>query len=135
MQKITRWSPDTCGCKVDIEWEWITIDDNGTPKSVPNILEHRLITPCGCHQSHTGTDILLENQTKNKAIQAVAEASPAELGKLNDNGSVSPNLDKLSYSFDKDRNLTIISTDKTVDMVKIQAELDSKLGAGKVSIG
>lgn len=122
--KVTRWSPDTCGCKIDIEWD----TDN------PNVHTHNLITACPAHSGKSGSDILVENQTKNIAIQAVAE-SEVKLAKLTDDGKTTPNLDKLSYSFDQDRKLTIISKDKTVDMVKIQDELNTKLGIGKVSIG
>lgn len=121
MQKITRWSPDTCGCKVDIHWD----TDN------PNVHTHELIEACEAHKSNTGNDILLENQTKNKAIQSVAESS-SDFAKLTDDGKVIPDQNKLSFEFDKDRKLKIITKVASADLAKIQSGLDAKFGTGKI---
>ena len=124
MEKITRWSPDTCGCVIEIDWDTDT----------PNVQSHRLVSPCPCHQNCTGSDVLIENQTKNKAMQIVAETN-ADLAQLTDGGQVIPNLSKLSFCYDSNRKLTILTKGAVVDYSQIQTELDKKLGTGSVSIG
>jgi len=135
----TLHSTDTCKCKRLFKWDSDDPLRIETPvESFTNARGEKFNTfRCPEHQianlqEHFDT-LLVENQTKNKAIQAVAE-SDAKLAKLTDDGKITPNLDKLSYSFDKDRKLTIISKDKSVDMTKIQADLDTKFGTGKVKL-
>lgn len=124
MIKTTRWSPDTCSCSVNIDWDTAN----------PNVQTHTIVEPCSAHKNNDGGDIVAENQMKNKAIQIAAQNSAA-LATLTDDGKIIPDLKKLSFSFDSNRKLRILSSDKTVDMSKIQSELDSRLGQGKASIG
>lgn len=131
--KFNTWIPDTCNL-LEIR--------NGC---IATYVFHHLDTmniyqvdfkPCDAHKNlikgQEYISILTENQTKNKAMQIAAE-NDAELAILNDNGGVTPNLEKLSYSYDKNRNL-ILTSKATFDKSKVQAMLDSELGSGKVSI-
>jgi hypothetical protein len=122
MIKTTRWSPDTCGCTIDIEW-----DTND-----PNVHTHKLVTPCAAHQASAASEVLVENQTKNRAMQAIAEAD-ASLAQVTPSGVI-PDLSKLSFSYDADRNLTIVAKGDH-DAAKVQQALDVVLGSGKVSLG
>lgn len=124
MKNITRWHPDTCKCQIDVEWD---VDN-------PELQTHTIVGACAEHASHTGPEVLLENQTKNKAMQIAAEAS-ADFAKLTDEGHVIPNLSKITYSFDSNRKMSLVAKVASSDILKVQAELDAKLGSGKVSIG
>ena len=128
MIKVTKWLPDTCKCVVEHDWEWI----DPIKKEGVNSIARRLVSPCEFHQGKEGDDIVIECQTKNKALQLAAE-NDANLAVLNDNGAVSPNTEKISFSFDKDRKL-ILTLKVAVDKEKIQTEINTKLGIGKVEV-
>ena len=117
MKKTTRWSPDTCDCIIDFEWDTEDPNAQHTTKSI--------VKACSFHKGMAAAEhhsvVLSENQMKNKAVQIVAK------------GNIP--LDKIAFSFDKDRKLNIVSTDGSLDKIKIQSDLDSKLGSGKASLG
>lgn len=123
MLKITRWSPDTCSCKIDIEWD--TED--------PNVHTHKIVFPCAVHKDCAASDVVAENQTKNRAMQAVAEAD-ASLAQVTPNGII-PDLSKLSFSYDADRKLTIVAKGDDHDPEVVQQALDSVMGTGEVALG
>ena len=130
MKKITRWSPDTCGCVIDFEWD--TNDPNA-----PHVGK-TVVSACECHPSEDAvthhSKLLEENQGKNKALKIIAD-NLAGYANLTDTGSTIPDTAKLSFAFDKDRK--IIITAKKIseqDRSTVQAALDSQLGPGKVSV-
>jgi len=124
MKQTTRWSPDTCGCVIDYEW------DDAVPDSERTHIISKVITKCPAHASvglpniHF-TQVLDENTTKNKAFEIVLSKAPA----------LTP--DNFRYSFDKNRKLVVDVVDfnlKTADKTALIAELNTKLGTGKVSV-
>ncbi len=87
------------------------------------------------HVNAVGVQSLSENQTKNKAIHAIANAFP-EYASLTDAGKIIPNLDKISYAYDMNRKLKIILKPITAGtLLAVQQTLDLLLGVGKVSLG
>jgi len=123
-KKITRWSPDTCGCVLEYEW-----DD----KVAPELRTHafsKLINRCPVH-ALSPTDegcydtVLEENQRKNKTF-GIAEA-------------VVPGLQPENYHwvFDAGRKLEVDFVDVSLDLAQknqIAQECDTEFGPGKVKV-
>lgn len=67
----TRWTPDTCGCVVDLEW------DDAQPETART---HRMAVVRTCHAHAAQADapavVTAENQRKNQALQALAADFP-----------------------------------------------------------
>jgi hypothetical protein len=109
-----------------IEYEW----DDAVPESERAHTISKVITKCPAHTSaglpnNHFAQVLDENTTKNKAFEVVLAKVP----------TVTP--DNFKYSFDKNRKLVIDVADfnlKTVDKTALLADLNTKLGTGKVSV-
>lgn len=112
MIRTTRWSPDTCGCVIEYEW------DDTLPQEARKHDFKNVITRCSEH-SGLGKDkahfdhVLSENQAKNRVF-AEALKNP-KLGKIqkNDNNedfTVLADGVKFEWSFvgkDGDRKLSV----------------------------
>lgn len=133
MLKITRWSPDTCKCVLEYEWD-TDVPEAQRVHSIKNV-----VSACPAHAAHA-TDkpkhfnvVVEENQRKNRALQKVAETA-SQFAEIVD-GQVTPDLNKLSWSFDVDRNVIIdtpgISAKNKSDLKQI---LDAAHGTDKVKI-
>lgn len=76
MLKTTQWSPDTCGCIFEYEW-----DTDDPPDTRTHTLK-RLVTACAAHAA--GTDrqrfdaVELENKSKNRGVARVAQILAVE---------------------------------------------------------
>ena len=130
MKNVTRWYPDTCGCVIDFEWDTDNPNDTPVGKTVVKACEYHPLEDAVSHHS----TIIQENQGKNKALKIIAD-NLASYAKLNDNGSTTPDLSKLSFSFNKDRNIVI--TAKNInedDRLNVQLVIDSQIGQGKVIV-
>lgn len=111
MIKTTRWSPDTCECVIEFDWDSETNGDNRV-HTISNV-----INTCDAHKKHAGDmashfgDILLENQTKNKSYAKIIETMPEVCReRIQEDGTVVRELkpDKgFVWSFDKDRKLVV----------------------------
>ena len=55
--RTIRWSPDTCGCVVDLMYD----------ETDPTFERATLVTTCPKHAGKSGADIVLENRQKNTA--------------------------------------------------------------------
>lgn len=122
----TRWSPDTCKCIVEHDWTWI----DPIKKEGVNSIGLRIVAPCESHQSHTGDDILTENQTKNLVIKHILE-NVSDLTDVDEKGNKIIKEGKMSYFFDEDRKLNVIAP----DLVKSDSDaIVASLGADKVKI-
>lgn len=102
MKRITRWSPDTCGCVIDFEWD----DENSSiPHKAKNIISeceaHKGLDKDSCYLS-----VLEENKYKNVVINKIANTIPS-LALISSSGVPYPNMDKISFSFDKNRKIII----------------------------
>ena len=110
MLKITRWSPDTCGCILDYEWD-DSLDENSRTHTIKNIIK-----PCAAHANlsdkteHYGK-VLEENQRKNNLLGAIVEnvVGVSEETTQNDDSKVKQlKLGKeYRFSYDDERNLVV----------------------------
>jgi hypothetical protein len=117
------WKPDTCGCEIEYTW-----DDSVTQEErVHTFKKHNKV--CNSHQNKSGevlyTQVLGENQGKNKALGKITEHFP-ELTEDVKQGLV-------KWSFDANRKLKIEVSDKA-KAAQIKIKLDSELGLGKVEV-
>lgn len=60
-QQVTRWSPDSCLCVIDLVYEGMTL------------VEARFILACDAHLEMAATDVVYACQVKNLGAEA-AEA-------------------------------------------------------------
>src|SRR5437016_3572986 len=93
MMNVTRWSPDTCGCSLEYEWDSESSEANRvhTFKAFLTICEnHAGLNLDASHYLH----VLQENQAKNRMLQLILVHVP-RLKKLRtqDDGSVVEELD------------------------------------------
>ncbi|MEK7180615.1 MAG: hypothetical protein AAB706_04015 [Patescibacteria group bacterium] len=63
----TLWSPDTCGCQIEYQW------DDAVPQDQRTHTISSIVKSCPIHTHHIDKsahfgDVLSENQSKNKAI-------------------------------------------------------------------
>jgi hypothetical protein len=77
MKHIMRWSPDSCGCVIDIEW------DDSVPVEQRSHVAKNIVSRCPAHQQGHFTDhhehydiILKENQRKNNMHKHFMEQFP-----------------------------------------------------------
>lgn len=123
MKRVTRWSPDTCGCVLEYEWD-DSQDENTRTHSFK-----RIIKACPEHAALAGKphydQVLLENTRKNIAFDEIQKAHPQVT------------LDNYLWFFDKDRVLQVSLMG--VDLPEaakrgLQTALDARFGAGKVKV-
>lgn len=125
MKQVTRWSPDTCGCVLEYEWD-DSVSDTDRTHTVTTV-----VTRCAEHSemklqlSDHFDQVMAENTGKNKAFEVV-KSKVASL-----------DIADFKYSFDKDRKL-VVDVDhlavSAAEKLTLTAELNSKLGTGKASI-
>lgn len=131
MKKVTRWSPDTCGCVIDFEW------DTDNPDNAP--IGKTIVKSCSAHSVYTKASdahitVLEENQRKNKTINTITKQLP-EFTTTDEKGNKIPDMEKISYSFDKDRKLIVSAVAmKELDKISIKSIVDGIVGIGKVEI-
>lgn len=124
MINITRWSPDTCDCVLEYEWDTEQPEDQRTHTPRPPV------KICDDHRSHPKTEVHgkvhEENTRKNKVLDEIAKALPTH-AKVDENGNSNPDLDKISWSFDVGRKLKIdLKGAKVKDKTDVKAVLDTK---------
>lgn len=126
MLKVTRWSPDTCGCILEYEWDEALegSDRVHTFKKVVKLCpEHKRL---GFQGAATYDQVLSENQGKNRAWGLIMQ----ELNLPH------TDINKYIWFFDESRQLQVSLTEPMADGKKqeIQAKLDTLLGAGKAKV-
>ncbi|MDO8568377.1 MAG: hypothetical protein Q7R57_06655 [Dehalococcoidales bacterium] len=77
-KQVTRWSPDTCECVIDFEW-----DDADSPEARQHTHKTSIKT-CPAHSQHHGkpehfTVVTEENQLKNHTLVTAAQLSGVEM--------------------------------------------------------
>ena len=112
MIKTQIWKPDTCDCEIEQQWDYSTSPANLT---VSDIKKH-----CKSHITSEHTDIVSENQTKNKSLNKVVEFLPQL------------NIRDITWSFDISRTLVItlpnsISTSQKNTIITLLASISNKI--------
>jgi len=139
MIKKTVWSPDTCDCK--IEYEWNTDDSASSRKHTVS----KILNVCEAHKDLADNatkflSVLEENQRKNILYGKIVEnIDSVTEEKTKSDGTTYRDLKtncKFNWSFDKDRKLIVdlvgfTTTDK--DTIETLIQNDNKLN-GKVVI-
>ena len=92
----TLWSPDTCGCQIEYEW------DDTVPQDQRTHTVSLIVKACPIHSHHTDIsthydDVLGENQSKNKAIGLLVKTF-----KKLDGGQ-----DEIKWRFEADRSIVL----------------------------
>lgn len=140
-----NWSPDTCGCVVEEQWDK-DASENGTSFS-------KVIKKCSAHSSVADNDLYGvlysnpdgENKRKNRIRKFLVEDEGLDLGELKtleDKSTVRNFKDgiEMEWSFTgtgASRELVILVTGTTLDITKkdaIKNYCDTEFGVGKVTV-
>ncbi len=131
--QTTRWSPDTCGCVIDYQW-----DDAVAPASRVHT-SSQIVTKCAFHAAaatHSALWSLLmeENPRKNRALARLAAQFPI-LTQTDADGNVSLKPDAVTWSMDHARLLTVsIPLLTSAQKAAVQSWVNTNLGAGRVLV-
>jgi len=111
MKKITTWSPDTCDCVINYEW------DDTTPEDTRTHTVSSVVKKCSFHEglnlSANYDAILEENTRKNLAIKKVKEIHPTA---------------DVKFSLDSNRDVTLSVKGVVVpDTNALEATLGAKV--------
>jgi len=114
---VTRWSPDTCGCIIEYEWDSDLPENERTHNAVHTI-------PCELHRGKTHKELFdhvgEENRRKNVSVSKAMD----HLGLQ---------FEDIKWGFDKNRNveLTIEKADQS-QKKSLQDKVDKELGKVKI---
>lgn len=126
MLKVTRWSPDTCECVLEYEWD-TALEGSARVHSFKKVVklcpEHERL---GFQGKATYDQVGIENRGKNIAWGQIKQA-------LN---LADEDIDKYVWFFNESRQLQVSVTSPIAVEKKqeIQAKLDTLLGAGKAKV-
>lgn len=131
MINVTRWSPDTCDCVVEYEWDTELSENQRvhTPKNV--------VRKCEEHKNDNDANVHAklneENPRKNKLMGRLEQF--AELVESNPDGSVKLRGNLVSWRFNASRVLEVTISGLTAQKkTQAQSWADTNLGIGKVTI-
>jgi len=126
MLQVTRWSPDTCGCILEYEWD-DTLEGSDRVHSFKKVVklcpEHERL---GFQGKDTFDKVMEENTSKNIAWGQIME----ELNLTRED------LAQYIWFFDEGRQLQVSVTQPIAAAEKqaIQNRLDTRLGQGKTKV-
>lgn len=127
MKKITRWSPDTCGCIIDLEWDAEAAQEDRTHTALS------IVKACPAHagkypgKSEHFDGVLEENQIKNMVLSLIRERHPDLFAQ-----DKKKFVRDFSYSFDEKRTLKFSHRQLDAEQKRaLQSDLDTKIGGGK----
>lgn len=142
MIRTTRWTPDTCGCTLEYQW------DDAVPESSRTHTLSRVVTACPAHATLPSDaaryDAAVdENSTKNQAkAEILAKVAALAATVINPDGSSFVdfrNPPTVTFGLPyvgKGRSLTVTVPGITAPQrAAAQAALDAKFGVGKVVVG
>lgn len=120
MKHITRWSPDTCGCIYEYEWDDTELGDSKTHSL------KKVVKLCHDHE-HLGNAaydaVVSENTRKNNVVGMACKLE----------ASVKP--DNCAWFFDGVRALhVIIPPLSSANKTKLQTDCNTEFGNGKVVV-
>lgn len=111
MRHTTTWSPDTCGCVIEYDWDTDTSED----ERVHTV--SKIVKECPLHKgldikTHYVT-VLEENTRKNLAVGEIRETHPNA---------------EVDWSFDKARNVVLnVKNVSFIDPTPIIAKIGAKV--------
>lgn len=119
--RITRWSPDTCACVVDIQW------DDSVAQELRSHGAAAIVNQCTAHSGMAlgahYAKLMDENPRKNLVIDAMLTQV---------NGLTHQDM---SWSYDASRVLNITcSKINGAQKTALQTLVDNKFGSGKVRL-
>lgn len=139
--QTTRWSPDTCGCTYEYEW-----DDAIPPETRTHSLS-KVVTACPLHSGIADdptkyNTVVEENQRKNNTLQVVVDNAPSTLYDLQPDGTTRVLKKGITYNWSitgtaPNRTLSVSFTGITLTTAQknaIQTFLNNRFGVGKVII-
>jgi hypothetical protein len=135
--KTTRFSPDTCGCVLEYEW-----DD--TLSEASRVHTFKSITKCPAHSAQADqtayNTVFDENPRKNIALQTALDNGPNTLYDMNGTQRVLKPAVGYNYSWSgtaPDRVLSISFTGVSLTTTQkntIRNAINTRLGNGKVTL-
>ena len=136
--RVTRWSPDTCGCVLEYEWD-DSVDENHRTHSA-----NKIVTACEAHKGEVDKHVHFatvhgENTHKNEVHKTILENSPALTEEVLD-AEGNPHKEfkkgvKFEFAYDGDRKLQVDLIGATVqEKEDAMFVCQGVLGAGKVSL-
>lgn len=134
MIRTTRWSPDTCGCVLEFEW------DDALPPEMRTHSPSRVVTACPAHQGKTVTEAFaavgVENRRKNAAFAHLLENFPALVAStLDEEGNQIRTLRGVAFRFDSNRVLRLAISGATLaQRIAIRAALRNALPEASVDV-
>ena len=120
--QTTVWSPDTCGCVIEYEW------DDSIPQEARAHTVSKIVKSCPVHSQSISKeknygDVLKENQDKNKAIGIIMERKP------------SVKVEDISFRYDSDRTLRLsIKGLDTAEKLSAETDIKTRLKIDKVIV-
>ena len=134
MKKITRWTPDTCDCAIEYEW-----DTDDAPETRTHVVKS--VGPSAIHSGtpeEVYTKVVEENKNKNKAVAKVMEDNDLAEDVPDGKGGTVRKMKEgkeVKWSFDKDRNLEveIIGADAT-KKAAVENEISKVVAKGKFKL-
>ena len=129
--KTTTWSPDTCGCEIEYDW------DTEVPQASRTHTLKQINRRCPAHSAGTEAveyaAVIDENARKNILHGRILDDFPA-LTKVDGDGN-KDFADGFSWAFDDHRTLVVtLPNVPSPVLVNIQALADATFGAGKVIV-
>ena len=138
--QTTRWSPDTCGCVFDYEW------DDTQPQDTRVHTFKQVAKECASHAHLTGNSkkdmydsSVEENKRKNGTIGELLDKAAADFGEATEDGGVTLkkgiNVTWTWSGTSPNRVMTFTVTGITLTTQKkntVQNFINTKFGAGKV---
>jgi hypothetical protein len=136
--QTTRWSPDSCQCIIEYQW------DDSVPSTSRTHTLANYIRKCSAHATQANDStrwntVLEENPRKNIAYQLIVDNAPLQFVDTDANG-IKTLKAGLSINFTvsgtvPNRVFTMTFSGTTLTQAQIdnvQSKLDTRFGAGKV---
>jgi hypothetical protein len=138
--QITRWTPDTCGCIIEYQWD-DTVDPALRTHTIKNVVNKCVVhTAQGPDTNHFNV-VLDENQKKNQAIDHIVQNAPAAFVDILPDGTkqlkAGITIDFTHTGVAPNRLITLTIkgiTLTTAQTTNLQSRLDTRFGVGKVTV-
>lgn len=140
MLKVTRWSPDTCSCIIDYQW------DDTLPNDQITLTPVNIVQRCTAHESLQDTNSVYdavneENPRKNKALDEILQNAPSNTWydiDANSGQRIFKNNIGINWSWSgtaPNRTITLTFSGVTLTNQQkntLQTRLNNRFGNGKV---
>ncbi|MBA7697332.1 hypothetical protein ES703_105997 [subsurface metagenome] len=122
MLQVTRWSPDTCGCILEYEWD-DTLEASARTHSFK-----KAVKLCEHHKALLGAkafdQVMSENTRKNTVLGEIQKIKP------------DITLEDYTWSFDANRKLKVgfLGKLKAGEKSSLQSLCDNEFGVNKIEV-